>query len=126
MTTTPYTVIDTQRSVLTVINEFQVTPEQQEQIVQRFPPLMTDVVSKVPGFVSGNLHISADGERVLTYYQWQSREAYDTFLADAETAAKVPAVISEYGADRRVYEVVFQVWGSPGPGRQSNGGHADV
>jgi len=27
-------------------------------------------------------------------------------------AAKVSAVISEYGADRRVYEVVFQVWGN--------------
>lgn len=107
----PCTVIDKQRSVLTVINEFQVTPEQQEHIVERFPPLMTDVVSKVPGFVSGNLHISADGERVLTYYQWQSQEAYEAFLADPETAAKVSAVISGYGVDRRVYEVIFQVWG---------------
>jgi hypothetical protein len=41
--------------------------EQQEQIDRRFPPLMSDVVSKVPGFVSGNIHSSADGERVLAY-----------------------------------------------------------
>jgi heme-degrading monooxygenase HmoA len=108
----PRTVIDKDDSVLTVVNEFHVTREQQEQVVRRFPPLMSDVVSKVPGFVSGNLHISADGERVLTYYQWRSKDAYDGFLADEETAAKVSAVISEYGVDRRVYEVVFQVWGS--------------
>jgi heme-degrading monooxygenase HmoA len=113
----PRTVIDEGRCVLTVINEFHVTREQQEQIVRRFPPLMSDVVSKVPGFVSGNLHISADGERVLTYYQWQSKDAYDALLADEETAAKVSEVISEYGADRRVYEVVFQVWGRPESGR---------
>jgi heme-degrading monooxygenase HmoA len=107
----PYTVIDKERPILTVVNEFHVTAEQQEQIVEQFPPLMIDVVSKVPGFVSGNLHISADGERVLTYYQWQSQEAYDAFLADPTTAAQVSAVISTYGVDRRVYEVVFQVWG---------------
>jgi hypothetical protein len=77
VTAMPRTVIDKDGSVLTVINEFHVTREQQEQIVRRFPPLMSDVVSKVPGFVSGNLHISADGERVLTYYQWQSKDAYD-------------------------------------------------
>lgn len=110
----PRTVIDMERPVLTVINAFTVTPEQQEEIVERFPPLMTDVVSRVPGFVSGNLHVSADGERVLTYYQWRSREAYDAFLADAETAAKVSAVIARFGADRRVYDVVFQVWGTGG------------
>lgn len=108
----PRTIIDKEQPILTVINEFHVTREQQEQIVERFPPLMADVVSKVPGFVSGNLHISGDGERVLTYYQWRSREAYEAFLADNETADKVSAVIAAYGADRRVYEVVFQVWGA--------------
>jgi heme-degrading monooxygenase HmoA len=114
----PRTVIDKDRQLLTVVNEFHVTREQQEQIVRRFPPLMSEVVSKVPGFVSGNLHISVDGERVLTYYQWQSKDAYDAFLADEETAAKVSAVISEYGADRRAYEVVFQVWGRSEPERR--------
>ena len=112
----PCTIIDKERSVVTVINEFHVTPEQQEQIVRRFPPLLTEIVSKVPGFVSGNLHISGDGERVLTYYQWRSKEAYDAFLADPKTAAKVSAVIAEYGPDRRVYEVVF---------RHSQPGHPD-
>lgn len=107
----PQTVIDKDRGVLTVINEFHVTRDQQQEIVRCFPPLMTDVVSKVPGFVSGNLHLSTDGERVLTYYQWASPEAYDAFLDDQETVAKVSAVIAEYGVTRRVYEVVFQVWG---------------
>ena len=42
------------------------------------------------------------------------KEDYDAFVADPEPAAKVSAVIAEFGADRRVYEVVFQVWGNDG------------
>ncbi|MFN8108894.1 MAG: antibiotic biosynthesis monooxygenase family protein [Thermoleophilia bacterium] len=102
--------IDKDSSIFTVVNEFHVTPEQQGEILRVFPPLMTDVVSRIPGFVSGNLHISADGERVLTYYQWRSKEAYEAFLADPQAASRVSEVISPYAPDRRVYEVAFQVW----------------
>ena len=111
MSAMPSTVIDSESSVFTVINEFRVTATQQAEIRRRFPALMTDVVSKAPGFISGNLHVSMDGERVLTYYQWASIEAYAAFLADEVAASRVAAVIDEYGPDRRPYEVVFQVWG---------------
>jgi len=40
----PPTVIDKDSSILTVVNEFHVTPEQGAEILETFPPLMTDVV----------------------------------------------------------------------------------
>ena len=52
--------------VLTVINEFPVTRASSRSRSSGKSRVAGDVVSKVPGFVSGNIHISADGERVLT------------------------------------------------------------
>jgi len=37
---------------------------------------------------------------------------HQAFLADKQTASKVLDVITQHEPDRRVHEVVFQVWGT--------------
>lgn len=108
----PETSIGKDRDVFTAIFEFNVDPDQQARMRTELPRIMADVVSKQPGFVSGNLHLSHDGAKVLNYFQWESEAAFRAFRADKETQEQVMAVIGPYGPMPRTYEVAFSV----GPG----------
>jgi heme-degrading monooxygenase HmoA len=37
-----------------------------------------------PGFISANIHASADGERVVNYAQWQSEAHFQAMLVDPD------------------------------------------
>lgn len=95
------------RDVLTVIFEFNVRPEQQRELSEKIEGLVEDVVRHQPGFLSSHLHLSTDGEKVLNYFQWESREAFDAFRADEEKQRQIRPVIGPYGPAPRVYDVVF-------------------
>src|ERR1700730_4275032 len=59
--------------VATMINVFEVEPEQQQHLVD----IWLEEGKKFetwPGFVSATLHRSLDGKRVLNYAQWQKAE----------------------------------------------------
>lgn len=107
------TIIDRDSGVFTVVNEFEVSPEQQERMRVDLPAVMTEVVCRQPGFVSGNVHLSHDGIRVFTYYQWESEEAFRAYRDDTDTWGQVMAVVARYGPVTRAYEVAFQVWAGP-------------
>ena len=49
--------------VFTAIFEFNVDPEQQARMRTELPQIMANVVSKQPGFVSGNLHLATTARR---------------------------------------------------------------
>ncbi len=58
--------------VLTVINVFSVAPERQSALVELLERATREVVRHQPGFVSANLHVGLDGDRVANYAQWAS------------------------------------------------------
>lgn len=59
--------------------------------------------------MSGNLHLSHEGTKVLNYFQWETEAAFRTFRADTETQKKVMAVIGPYGPKPRTYDIAFSV-----------------
>ncbi|MDX1420182.1 MAG: antibiotic biosynthesis monooxygenase family protein [Rubricoccaceae bacterium] len=95
------------QSVFTVIFEFSVAPERQAELSETIQGLVHEIVRKQPGFVSAHLHLSTDGEKVLNYFQWESREAFEAFRADEETQQQIRPVIRPYGPTPRAYEIVF-------------------
>jgi len=101
--------IDADNKFFTAVFEFNVDPTQQARMRTELPRIMDEVVSKQPGFVSGNLHLSHDGEKVLNYFQWESKEAFLAFRADEETQNKVMSVIGPYGPMPRTYDNAFSV-----------------
>ena len=103
------TSIGCENDVFTAIFEFDVDPEQQARMRIELPQIMGDIVSKQPGFVSGNLHLSHDGTKVLNYFQWEKEAAFRAFRADEAVQAQVMAVIGPYGPKPRTYDVVFSV-----------------
>jgi heme-degrading monooxygenase HmoA len=68
----------------TMINVFTVAPERQQELVDLLVEATDQVMRKLPGFVSANIHKSLDGVRVTNYAQWESKEAWEAMLHHAE------------------------------------------
>jgi quinol monooxygenase YgiN len=93
------------QDVFTVIFECDIKPDQKDGLVNGLTEIVSTIVSKQPGFVSANLHVSKDGEKVLNYLQWKNKEAFETFRGNAELQAKIKPVTSPYGPKPRVYQI---------------------
>lgn len=63
----------------TLINIFTVRPKRQRELVNRIVRATEEAMRNRPGFISANVHASADGEQVITYEQMHEV----TQLADA-------------------------------------------
>ncbi len=79
MTTT--TTITTEQDVMTLINVFTLSSEHQQELIDILAEATTVMVDQ-PGFISANLHRSIDGQRVVNYVQWATKEDYDAMLAN--------------------------------------------
>ena len=101
------TIIGSDHEVFTVIFEFNVRPEQQHELGEKIEQLVHEIVSEQPGFVSAHLHLSTDGEKVLNYFQWESREAFDNFRANDELMGQIMPVVGPYGPQPRAYNIVY-------------------
>jgi heme-degrading monooxygenase HmoA len=101
------TVIGSEQDVFTVIFEFEIQPDQQEEISAAIQQLLSEVVSTQPGFISAHLHLSTDGGKVLNYFQWESQDAFNTFRANEEAMSQIQPVIAPYGPMPRVCEIVY-------------------
>lgn len=103
------------RDALIVIFEFDIETEEQQPLREGIERLIRKVVSRQPGLVAANLHVSRDGRKALSYLQWESLEAFERFRDDDDKQRQVRSVIGPYGPKPRVYDVVFTVVGSGSP-----------
>jgi heme-degrading monooxygenase HmoA len=71
--------ISQEGNLVTLINVFDTTPEQQQALIQQWIRF-TEAVKDEPGFIATALHKSTDGTRVINYAQWRSQADFDTFL----------------------------------------------
>ncbi len=73
----------------TLINVFTVIPEKQQALVDALVTVTEEVMQKLPGFVTANIHKSIDGLRVTNYAQWESAAALQAMLQNPEAAAHI-------------------------------------
>ena len=64
------TTIDCNKKICTLINVFTVAPEKHLELFQLLRDATEQVMSKLPGYISANLHISDDQKTVTNYAQW--------------------------------------------------------
>ncbi|EFH88175.1 antibiotic biosynthesis monooxygenase family protein [Ktedonobacter racemifer] len=67
-------------NVVTLINVFETTPEQQQQLVDQWTRFTEEQVKGEPGLIGAALHTSIDGTRVINYAQWRSDADFHRFL----------------------------------------------
>lgn len=100
------TAIATNSQLITSITVFTVAPEHQQQLIDILVRAGEKVIRKQPGFVSINIHKSMDGTQVVSYSQWQSRQAFNQMLQNATVIPYVQKVLKLATFEPHFYEVV--------------------
>jgi quinol monooxygenase YgiN len=108
--------ISTDRELVTLINVFEVDPEHQDELVRVLVEATEAVMSKLPGYISANIHRSLDGSRVANYAQWESREAFEAMLRRPEARQHMDVATRLATATPVLYDVVYcdEAPGAPG------------
>jgi len=90
----------------TLINVFTVEPERARQLADLLTAATEEVMRRIDGFISANIHLSTDGTRVVNYAQWRSAEAFQAMLQNS-TAQQHMALCAELanGFDPHLYTV---------------------
>lgn len=70
------TTIDSNKKICTLINVFTVDPDKQKELFESLKEASEKVMSKMPGYISANIHMGDDGKTVTNYAQWTSLQDY--------------------------------------------------
>lgn len=75
--------ISKENNVVTLINLFDVEPDQQQELIKTWLEV-SEGVENEPGFIGAALHKSRDGRRVLNYAQWDTSSEWENFVKKFE------------------------------------------
>src|SRR5437868_6552555 len=92
--------------VTTAITLFTVAPENQQRLVGLLVHAAEEIAQSQPGFISINVHKSLDQTHVISYSQWESRQAFDEILQNATVIPHVQAILKIATIEPNFYEVV--------------------
>ncbi|MCY7322257.1 MAG: antibiotic biosynthesis monooxygenase [Phormidesmis sp. CAN_BIN36] len=101
------TTIAQDQELVTLINIFKVAPENQQRLVELLIEATEEVMYKLPGFISANIHKSLDGTRVTNYAQWRSIEDFKAIFGTPEATAHMPAIGKIAESEPTLYEVSY-------------------
>lgn len=99
-------VISKSKHVTTLINEFTVSPENQDKLVHMLVEATERTMKFVPGFVSASIHKTADGVHVVNYAQWKNRNDFEAMRDNPKAQAHMQPIMEIAQADFHLYEVV--------------------
>jgi quinol monooxygenase YgiN len=85
MTSKNTAVIDPEAKCLTLINVYEVEPEKQAELAKALSESTEKTIRHQPGFISVCIHRSLDGNKIVNYAQWASKEYFDDFMKKPET-----------------------------------------
>jgi len=75
----------------TLINVFTVEPEHAKTLAALLTDATEQVMQHLPGFRSANIHVSADGTRVVNYAQWEDADAFAAMQTNPTAQAHMRA-----------------------------------
>jgi quinol monooxygenase YgiN len=84
-------ILDPKSKYAVLINTFEVAPEKADELVDLLKDATKQVMSRIDGFVSANLHVSTDKKRVVNYAQWRDKAAFDAMQKNPEAGKHMAA-----------------------------------
>jgi quinol monooxygenase YgiN len=84
--------LDPRDEYAVLINTFRVEPERTEELMTLLERATEETIRFQPGFVSANLHVSADRTRIVNYAQWRSRADFEAMLQNPAARAHIAEV----------------------------------
>jgi quinol monooxygenase YgiN len=88
------TTIDGNKKICTLINVFTVEPEKQLAVFNLLKEATEKVMSKQPGYMSANLHMSDDKKTVTNYAQWASMDDFKNIFKNEKVQAHMKEIES--------------------------------
>ncbi|HKO79023.1 MAG TPA: antibiotic biosynthesis monooxygenase family protein [Chitinophagaceae bacterium] len=88
------TTIDSSRQLCTLINVLTISPEKQQKLFELLKEATEKVMSKMPGYISANLHLSNDKKTVTNYAQWESLQHFQDMMQNEEAQKHMKLVAS--------------------------------
>ena len=85
---------------------FSVKPENQKNLLQLLEDLRI-VVEKLPGFISANVHRSFEGTRIVSYAQWNTKEAYQAVYTNSDAKPILDEIKKISKFSWNLYDVVY-------------------
>ena len=102
------TTITTDKSLVTLINVFTVSPENQQRLVDLLIEATEQTMRNQRGYLSATIHKSLDGTRVTNYAQWRSQEEFEAIGKNPEVAVHMRAALQlATSFEPHLYEVSF-------------------
>lgn len=77
------TTLDPADDYVVLINTFTVEPDRAEDLLAALSQATEAGISRRPGFISANLHLSQDKRHVTNYAQWRTQADLDAMMADS-------------------------------------------
>jgi heme-degrading monooxygenase HmoA len=105
------TTIDANNGVVTLVNIFQVAPEDQQRALDILFKA-TEYIETLPGFVSASFHRTADGTRIINYAQWKDEASWRAMLGDEEARGHIAGLMDFTTFEANLYEIVGQFGGT--------------
>ena len=100
-------IIEKDSDLCTIVIDFEVKPEtQQEQLNDRIE-FFESVVSKQPGLVSANFHKSYDGTRILNHTQWKTKEDWKNAIFKKEVLSHLKNPTKHAKLRIQYYDVAY-------------------
>ncbi len=93
------TTIDSNKKICTLINVFAVDPEKHLELFEDLKEATENFMSKLPGYISANLHISDDKKTITNYAQWASLADFQSMLKNEEAQVhmkKAASIATEF------------------------------
>jgi heme-degrading monooxygenase HmoA len=78
------TSIDNSNQYCTLINVFTVAPENSQELFDLLKKATEQIMCRLPGYISANLHISDDKKTVTNYAQWASSQDFQNMMKNEE------------------------------------------
>ena len=100
------TIISKDENLVTVINKFSVEPENHQNLIKLLDDLRK-IVEKQPGFISANVHKSLEGNRVVSYAQWKTKENYQAVYTNSAAKPILDEIKKISKFSWNLYEVVY-------------------
>lgn len=85
MVETTTATIDARAGCLTLINVYEVAPDNQAKLAEALADATESTIRRATGFISVSIHRSLDGRKVVNYAQWASKADFEDFMAKPET-----------------------------------------
>ena len=93
----------------TLLSVFRVAPGSQDSLASSVLSTAADIAARLPGFLDATVLRSVDGQRVVNYAHWTDQAAFEAFMADARTPARLRAATELGEPDGHAYTIAGRV-----------------